>query len=135
MIEPSLSVSPFRRVAASGLRFLLSAGLVWAVDMVVFILSHDWLGSALALLLARLAGGAAGFVLHKTVSFQDSAPLTLRQFASYWLLWLANYAISLSVLSGLTLLVPEHVVVGKAITDVIIFVTNYLILRLVFRRR
>ena len=135
MTVNSPASSRIRSAAASGLRFALSAGLVWAVDMVVFILTHAWLGPALALLMARLAGGAAGFVLHKTVSLQNTAPPTLRQIAAYWLLWLVNYAISLSVLSLLTLAVPQHVVLGKAITDVIIFLSNYLLLRLLFRRR
>jgi putative flippase GtrA len=94
----------------------------------------SWLPTALAILVARLVGAGVGFVLHKRVTFSNTNPIRTIDVVMYSALWVANYAASTIAVDVLSRALGAPVLLSKVLTDILIFVLNYLFLSRIFRR-
>lgn len=89
--EKAISVRrDFRRYMVGG---LVAAGTDF---FVYFLLVHYAdMAPVWAHTISKIAGAAAGFTLHKTYSFKNRGTARRRvQFARYWTVWMANYALT-----------------------------------------
>lgn len=110
-------------------RYLLSGGIVYAVDMAVFLgIMHFAPGAHLAANFAAKAAGAfTGFFLHKYVTFswaqRDAAA---RQALAYVLLLCANLAGSTALLWLLVDWGGLPALAGKILTDAAVILATFL---------
>lgn len=132
----------FRSLAARFARYLLSGGIVVAIDYSVFFLLDKGIGAGLALSQgsARLAGAVSGYFLQKTFVFGLTRRLPadsgLGQIVSYGALTLLNIGLSAwcaDFLGNRLMIKPDLVV--KLMTDAILAGETFLFLHFVFRDR
>jgi putative flippase GtrA len=119
-------------------RYVLTGGVAWVVDFVVFVAFVTPLGIVTAQLVARVAGALVAFLGHKFFVFQETqteAAVLGGQALRYAALWVFSYGLSTL---GLILLIeylflPE--IPAKVLVEGCVVVLNYLIMRtLIFGR-
>lgn len=78
---------------------------------------------------ARLVSSVANFLINKKVVF-ESRDSTFTQATKYFMLCAVQMVFSWLILQGLTSLSNEHVVLLKIITDIFLFLMNFLVQRI-----
>lgn len=129
------------RIYKEILKFSLSSIVSAVVDIGLFtlifsLLSANAISWALfgATSIARLVSSTINFVLNKQVVFEDKNS-TLTQATEYYLLCVVQMLLSWLILRGLTLLIDEHVVLLKIMTDLFLFFVSFFVQRtLIFNR-
>lgn len=123
--------------SARPLRYLVTGGAAWLVDLAVFTLLLPVAGIVLAQLAARIAGAVAAFVGHKLFVFQslDRNPYTLAtQTAGYAGLWILAYILSTLALVVLIEHLEWNMLAAKIVVEVGIVLMNYTVMKtLIFR--
>ena len=85
--------------------------------------------------IARLVSAVANFSINKKIVF-ESRDSVFAQATKYFSLCAVQMVFSWLILHGLTSLNSEHVVVLKILTDILLFLTNFLVQRVfIFRRK
>lgn len=130
-----------RRVwrAAPFLRYLLVGGGLFVLDFAVFVALHLGLGLRVgwSQAVSRTVGAAAGFVGHRAISFpaeQRTHSMT-QQGAGYLALTIVNMVISPLLVEGLQSVLGGRGLAAKLITDVIMVLETYVLLKYLFRSR
>ncbi len=123
------------------IRYLLSGGILVAIDYATFFILDRGFGAGLAVSqgLARFAGAASGFFLQKSFVFragQNGARGTLRQGFAYGALTLVNIALSAACADFLGNYLGLHPDIAvKLCTDAILAGETFILLHAVFKRR
>jgi putative flippase GtrA len=90
----------------------------------------------LAEAVSRLVGAGAGFFAHKYVTFQARAERQVvpvsAQGASYVVVALVNIGISPWILYALYQILEPHLVLAKILTDAVMVIETFILLRLIF---
>ena len=120
-----------------GMRYLVIGGMLFLVDLSVFLLlKRLGLPTSLAQLSSRSVGALLGFVAHKRITFRNvdnrSSVLAL-QGGGYLLATLLTILISPFVVSGIEILIPRQLVVVKIVSEILMVIASYLAMRIVFR--
>lgn len=130
-----------RLVQNEVLRFLLSGGSLFVLDLSIFLMCRKWLGIdvALAEFIARGTGATVGFVLHKFFTFAnsngDSAMSTRKQGVGYAATTGFNLLFSPVLVSGLVWLLHPYELIGKAAGSLLLAVETFIVYRYVFREK
>lgn len=114
------------------LRYLLSGGVAWLVDLGVFTLCLASGGIAIAQFAARTAGAIVAFIGHKFFVFRarEYRPRILaRQSLYFAMLWLFSYVSSTLALIGLIDVLRWNVVVSKIVVEVGVITVNYTVMK------
>jgi putative flippase GtrA len=123
------------------IRFSLSSLFCSVIDIGLFTLIFNLLSANAiswssfgATSLARLVSAAANYFINKKIVFENRDS-TSTQAAKYFMLCAVQMVFSWLILQGLTSLSNEHVVLLKIITDVLLFLINFLVQRIfIFER-
>lgn len=125
------------RLAAEGTRYCLVGGIVYLIDVMVFVMILELVENAhlMANVLGRFAGAATGFVLHRWFTFSATERGISGQAVSYIIVFFTNLALS-TVLLGVGVdilgLLP---VPTKLSVDIFLIVMTFLAFRFVVFRR
>ncbi len=107
-------------------RFLLSGGVVYLIDIVTFF-ALSWLTQELfwSNVVAKSAGAVSGFFLHKYFTFSNHQRIDVRQVISYATLFCVNTLLA----SYLLLFLSQYVVllIAKFVSDVVIIVFSFVV--------
>lgn len=129
-----------RLFQASPLRYLIVGGLLFAVDLAVFLFLHKLLGlgPALAQLAARGSGAAVGFFAHRHYTFRQALPVSRFgpgvQGGGYLSLALVTFLLSPIVLVLTLEALGGRAVPAKLITEAVLVTLTYLALRFLFAK-
>ncbi len=130
------------RVYQEMIRFSLSSLFCAAIDVGLFTLIFNLLSTNAiswslfgATSIARLISAVANFAINKEIVFESRASIAA-QAKKYFLLCAIQMLFSWLILQGLTSLINEKVVLLKIMTDIFLFLTNFLVQRIfIFRRQ
>lgn len=114
-------------------RYLVTGGVAWVVDVLVFTICLTGLGVVLAQLCARLTGAAVAFIGHKVFVFGErraSRSIVLRQAVGYAALWVFSYAISTFALILLIEQAGVPALLSKALVELGVVTINYFVMKL-----
>ena len=109
------------------IRYIVIQLLAYAIDMGMFLVFFylGFLGPVVANVLSKIAAGCFAFLAHRKFTFRlENNAHDRNQAIRYFLLLALNVPISAAVL-GLLLLIVEHPVMAKILSDVIIVVFNF----------
>ena len=118
------------------LRYGLVGGITYVVDLAVFLAGNAWQPQAYleANVAGRLAGAVAGFVLHKTWTFEDRrSEGTARQALLYALLLAGNVAASSLLLAAAVQGLGLAAGLARPAIDVLIIGSTFVLSRRIFR--
>jgi putative flippase GtrA len=113
-------------------RYLIIGGVAWLVDITVFTLSLNAVGTISAQLYARTLGATVAFIGHKFLVFRESdiRPTTIvNQAFRYIALWLLSFTISTLALVGLIDCIGAHALTAKVGVEIGIVAMNFLLMR------
>lgn len=123
---------------ASFLRYLIVGGLLFAVDLVVFLWLHKLLGVAPwgAQLVARSTGAAVGFIAHRHYTFRDALPVSRFglgvQSGGYVTVMAGTLLLSPIVLVLTLEALGGRAILAKVSTEAILVGSTYLAFRVLF---
>ncbi|HEX4858091.1 MAG TPA: GtrA family protein [Usitatibacteraceae bacterium] len=122
--------------AGTALRYVVTMGAGWAADFVVFAITYAWMGIPGAQFLARVAGAAIGFALHRHFTFRAASSRPFAVQALWYIgVWTLSYVLS-TVLLVVGVEAGLHPLVAKVGVELLIVPMNFLLLRaLVFTPR
>ncbi|NBD38747.1 MAG: hypothetical protein GVY10_09275 [Verrucomicrobia bacterium] len=122
-----------RYVAVGGFLFLIDLGVVYT--LVVGFGINPGLGQ----LFGRTTGALTGFFLHRNFTFRSPTGRyrvgMAGQGGGYILLGITTILVSPFILLAMLTITNQRLVIAKFLTEVVIVVGNYLVLRLVFHHR
>lgn len=124
------------------IKFSLSSLFCAVIDIGLFTLIFELLSANAvswslfgATSIARLVSAVVNFLINKKIVFENRDSI-ITQATKYFMLCAVQMVFSWLILQGLTLLGNENVVLLKIITDIFLFLTNFLIQRIfIFRRQ
>ncbi len=130
------------RVYKEMFRFSLSSLFCAVIDVGLFSLILNMLSANAiswslfgATSIARLISAVANFLINKKIVFESRASASA-QAKKYFMLCAIQMLFSWLILQGITSLINEHVVLLKIMTDIFLFLTNFLVQRIfIFRRQ
>lgn len=125
------------RLAAEGVRYCLVGGIVYLVDVLVFvaILQLAEHGHLVANVVGRFAGAATGFVLHRWFTFGATERGISGQAMGYVVVFFANLALSTALLGVGVDILGLPPVLTRLSVDVFLIVMTFLAFRFVVFRR
>jgi putative flippase GtrA len=119
-------------------RYALVGGAAWTIDLAVFVLLWPVIGVLAAQVSARLLGAITAFFGHKLWVFRHPdlrTSVLAMQGLAYSILWLLSLVLSLLVLAWLIRGLGLVPLAAKVLTEVLVLVFNFGVLRhLIFRR-
>ena len=124
----SIVIRDWRRIV----RYGFVSGLTWVIDFVIFALLQEPAGYVAAMVFARVGGLAFGFPAHRWFSFSARGSATLREATAFLAVWLVNLDLATALLLALVRLELPHPLILKFVVEVVVFLTNFLVLRRVF---
>lgn len=135
MSHPSRSSA----LSAQAIRYLISGGMVVALDFLSFyVLTRLWPDAyVVANLVAKTVGALSGFFLHKHFTFAgEQAHSASTQLSLYITLYFVNMALSSAILFGAVDMLQWHELAAKVVADGFVVATSFLTCRmLVFAQR
>ena len=122
----------FANESARPLRYLVTGGVAWLVDLAVFTFFLPLMGIVSAQLVARITGAIVAFIGHKLFVFRalDRSPAALAtQTLGYAALWALAYVLSAGALVILIGHLNWNTIAAKFVVEVGIVLMNYTVMK------
>ncbi len=120
-------------------RYLAVGVALFVLDFAVFVLLHVGLHVEVGVsqAISRTLGAAAGFVAHRKFTFpaRERAHSLTGQGAGYVVLTIVNLLLAPLLIELLDWLLNGAGVIAKILTDVVMVLETYLVLKFLFRQR
>ena len=119
-----------QNIIAQAMRYCLSGGLIYLIDLLVFLLLHYvlFLEPYSANIVAKLTGAVSGFFLHRTFTFSVASGKPGRaQMVRYAGLWLVNVTAANAFLYGALSALAMPVFWGKIISDILVILMSFIV--------